>query len=108
MLPRHEGVVVAAALDRDGRRLVTGSYDTTARVWDLADLNAVPKPVVLPGGEGATQAATLSADGRRLVTGSEDGTLRFWDLSDLKKVPAATVVGRHQGDAARVPARPRS
>src|SRR5262249_42913670 len=35
-LSSHEGPVFALALSSDGTRLVTGSADKTARVWDLA------------------------------------------------------------------------
>jgi len=32
-LPAHDNMVSAAALDKDGRRLVTASSDNTARIW---------------------------------------------------------------------------
>src|SRR5262249_15184679 len=36
---RHQGWVVSAAVSKDGKSVVTGSLDGTARIWD------VPAPV---------------------------------------------------------------
>ena len=33
----HDKTVVGIAFSGDDRRLITGSYDTTVRIWDLAD-----------------------------------------------------------------------
>ncbi|WP_374487263.1 WD40 repeat domain-containing protein [Frankia sp. AgB1.9] len=33
----HTGAVVSVAFAADGRILATGSYDRTARLWDVAD-----------------------------------------------------------------------
>ena len=33
----HTGTVAALACDATGRMLVSGSYDTTLRIWNLAD-----------------------------------------------------------------------
>lgn len=41
VLKGHTGTVAALAASADGRRLVSGSFDTTVRVWDL-DPNALP------------------------------------------------------------------
>jgi WD40 repeat protein len=70
--------VRAVAITPDGKRLVTGSDDNTARLWDLA------KGFCLRTYEGHTmgvRAMAISPDGRRLVTmGSWDQTARLWDL----------------------------
>jgi WD40 repeat protein len=39
----HRGQVTDLSFSRDGRRLVSISYDTTALVWDLAELGIVPR-----------------------------------------------------------------
>jgi WD40 repeat protein len=64
-------------LHADGRRAVTGSYDKTARVWDL-DTGACLR--ILEGHTGCVTSVALHADGRRAVSGSTDNTLRVWDL----------------------------
>ncbi|MCW2623895.1 MAG: repeat protein [Mycobacterium sp.] len=66
----------------DGRPVaVTGSWDETARVWDLATGQRVGEP--LTGHTGPVVAvATGVVDGRSVaVTGSHDATVRVWDLA---------------------------
>ena len=41
VLPGHTGSIVSISFSPDGHRLVTGSHDCTARVWDLASGVAV-------------------------------------------------------------------
>jgi WD40 repeat protein len=65
------------ALTADGKRAVSGSEDSTLRVWDL---EGKQPPRVLEGHKYAVNAVALTADGKRAVSGSEDSTLRVWDL----------------------------
>lgn len=78
ILRGHEGPVVAVSFSFDGTRIVTGSNDTTARVWD-ADTGGLLH--VLEGHEREISAASFSRDGTRIVTGSEDKTARIWDVA---------------------------
>ena len=41
-LAGHTGSVVALAYDSQAAMLVTGSYDTTMRIWDLRQLDQQP------------------------------------------------------------------
>jgi hypothetical protein len=81
----HEGPIRAIAFDPQGRWLATGSYDGTARLWDLADPNAEPR--VLRGHEGLIHAIAFDPQGRWLATGSVDHTARLWDLADPNAEP---------------------
>jgi WD40 repeat protein len=84
----HLGIacgIVSLALSGDGRWLVTGDLDRTARLWELASGREVR------GFQGHTQVVTavaLSSDGKWLVTGSGDKTARLWELSSGKEVRA--------------------
>ena len=77
VLESHTDRVRAVALSADGKRAVSGSDDTTLRVWDL---DGQTPPRVLEGHTHWTYAVALSADGKRAVSGSYDKTLRLWDL----------------------------
>ena len=57
--------------------MVTGSGDTTARIWDLktGELRHI-----LEGHEAWINAVAISPDSRYVVTGPWDNTARIWDL----------------------------
>jgi WD40 repeat protein len=66
--------VVILALSADGKRLYSGSWDRTIKVWDL---EAGKEALTLRGHTGEV-SLTLSADGKRLCSG--DGIIKVWDL----------------------------
>ena len=88
----HTGEVNSVAFSPDGKRVVTGSADNTARVWDLS--GATPAATVLEGHRDRVSSVAFSPDGKRVVTGSLDKTARVWDLS--RATPAATVLEGHR------------
>ena len=75
-------------------RLFTGSYENTARLWDLSAKDPAANPVVLRGHEGEVSAVVaISPDNRWLVTGSEDKTARLslFQVNDLINLARVTV-----------------
>ncbi|MFI6985292.1 hypothetical protein ACIBSV_42940 [Embleya sp. NPDC050154] len=78
----HRHTVWAVACTRLGGRpvAVTGSYDKTVRIWDLADRRQLGEP--LTGHTSPVRAVLCTQfDGRPVaVTGSTDRTVRIWDL----------------------------
>ena len=76
VLSGHGDQVVSAAYSPDGTRIVTASYDRTARIWDA---RTGAQLAVLSGHGGLVLAAAFSPDGTRIVTGSADKTARIWD-----------------------------
>ena len=75
---RHEGSVTSVALSRDGGRLVTGSVDETARLWNVRTGDELR---VLRGHTGSIVAVAFSRDGARVATASTDNTARVWETS---------------------------
>ena len=72
----HKGSVLWAAFDHTGRRLVTGSADHTARIWDVATGAAVTPPLAH---DGPVNWVEFQSDGTRVLTASGDGTVRIWN-----------------------------
>jgi WD40 repeat protein len=84
-------VILAAAFSPDGHRILTGSWDFTARLWDAETGREQMKFL---GHADLVQSVAFSPDGRRILTGSKDGTARLWEtatgreLLTLKGLPS--------------------
>ena len=78
----HDRVVSCLGFSTDGARMATGSWDQTAKIWDLRSLRSDARgavPLVLRGHMGIVSGVAFSPDGRRLATASEDQSVRLWD-----------------------------
>jgi WD40 repeat protein len=79
ILVGHRAGVTAVTLAPDGSRALSGSWDTTLRLWDLATGETLR---TLKGHTSAVFAVALLADGSRALSGSDDNTLRLWNLAN--------------------------
>src|SRR5262249_3280332 len=70
----HGDYVVYAEFSPDGRRVVTASWDMTARIWDAETHQQIG---VLVGHEGSLYTAAFSPDGRHIITSGRDKTARI-------------------------------
>jgi len=82
-LERHSSIVNKAAFSPDGQRIVTASWDHTARVWNTASGQLVAK---LAGHSNFVIHAAFSPDGQHIVTASTDRTSRVWKIITLGEV----------------------
>ncbi len=91
LLKGHAGIVRSLAFSPDGSKLISGSSDNTAIIWDTGVQAGVqvPEPKLLHRLEGHKAdiwALAFSPDGSRAVTGSNDKNLRLWQVSDGSQI----------------------
>ena len=82
-----DGVVFSVAWSPDGQRIVTGSDDMTAKVWDAETGRELS---TLTGHDGGVLSVSCSPDGQRVVTGSEDQTAKVWDAQTERELSTLT------------------
>jgi hypothetical protein len=73
-LEGHQNWVVALAFSADGRLLISGSGDSTARVWDVKNGTEVGR-IRFPGGSTYVHSVGFSCDGKRVLAAAEGGQL---------------------------------
>ncbi|KAI9034435.1 WD40-repeat-containing domain protein [Hyaloraphidium curvatum] len=81
-LEGHTDSVECLDFDEPWKTLVTGSADTTVRVWDLSSQH---QWALLRGHTGGVNSLHLLA--QQLLTASADNTVRLWDLAKLPSIP---------------------
>jgi len=82
-LEGHLSVVYCVAFSPDGKRLATGSRDSTAKIWDLESGKAIR---TLKGHTSFVMSVAFSPDGKWLATASWDNTAKIWDLESGEAV----------------------
>ena len=72
----HAADVASVSFSPDGTRIVTGSWDGTAKVWDARTGTSL---LDLRGHTDKITSVFFSPDNTRIVTGSWDKTAKVWD-----------------------------
>jgi tetratricopeptide (TPR) repeat protein len=73
----HAGDVWSVAFSPDGKYVLTGSEDNTAKLWDLNGRQIQ----AFEGHAGSVRSVAFSPDGKYVLTGSYDHTAKLWDLN---------------------------
>lgn len=84
MLVGHQASV--RCLEIKGDIVVSGSYDTTARVWSISEGRCLR---VLSGH--FSQIYAIAFDGNRVATGSLDTSVRIWDPNNGYVTSASSI-----------------
>ena len=79
----HLGPVVSTAFSPDSQRVVTGSDDGTARMWDVATGKEL---LIFRGHTDAVTAVAFSPDGKLVISGSQDRTAKIWEAVSGKEL----------------------
>jgi WD40 repeat protein/class 3 adenylate cyclase len=93
MVFHHDAAVTYARFNPRGDRIVTSSFDNTARIWDVRSGSGV---AVLKGHQGAVVRAAFSADGSRVLSAARDNTARVWNAATGEQLFVFPLVGDYQ------------
>jgi WD40 repeat protein len=77
----HEGDVVTLATN--GKHMLTGSRDRTARLWEISSGKLVGAPWTH---RERVSAVALSPNGELAATASEDGLVRLWNVAQVQMI----------------------
>ena len=88
---RLDETVASGAFSADEDRVITASYDGTARLWEAEGGREV---ATLRGHHVGVTSVAFSPDGRRLATASVDRTARLWDVFRSREELVAAAVAR--------------
>ena len=79
----HAGEVTTVAWSPDGRRVLTGSTDNTARLWDAASGQPIGLPLEHKSG---IATVAFNPDGTTVLTAGWDGKARRWDAATSRLI----------------------
>jgi len=82
-MPGHESWVTCMAMTPDGRKLVTGSWDGTVRVWDPLTAKEVEN---LESHKSKIYALALDAAGKRAASAGGEGEVYVWSLESNDEI----------------------
>ena len=79
----HEADVNCVDFSPDGTQLLSGSWDTTMKLWNVVDGSLVK---TFRGHTGRVYTLTFSSNGLQALSGSLDGTVILWDIAGGKAI----------------------
>lgn len=79
----HSNSVESVAITPNGRCIVSGSSDTTIKLWDIESGKEVR---IFEGHSDSVYSIAITPDGRYIISGSDDGTIKLLDIESGKEI----------------------
>jgi WD40 repeat protein len=99
VLRGHTSLLTSTVFSPDGKYALTGSFDTTAILWDLTQESKDVKPLkILDNHEVSVTSVAISPDNNFALTGSR-GTTALWDLKNERIIATYTFPGGPRVDS---------
>ncbi len=89
VLRGHDAAIKTLAFSPNGRWLLTGSDDKTARLWNVSALanleieDRTKETAILRGHQNSINQVSFSADGEQFATAGADQIAQIWHMSDI-------------------------
>lgn len=80
ILTGHADAVYSVAFSPDGKRIATGSFDRSVKVWDAATGKEVRTFAGKAGHQNLVTAVAFSPDGSSIASAGTDNFARIWDV----------------------------
>ncbi|MFT3881261.1 MAG: WD40 repeat domain-containing protein [Gemmatales bacterium] len=78
-LEGHKELVYSVAHSPDGKHLVSGSFDKSVKLWDLATNKEAKNYGGVGGHTDLVLTTIFSPDGRLIASGAKDNSIKLWD-----------------------------
>ncbi|UCE47376.1 MAG: protein kinase, partial [Phycisphaerales bacterium] len=91
ILRGHKKLAKSVAFSPDGKRIISGNWDSTINVWDAETGDELR---TLLGHKKCVESVAFSPDGRRIVSGSDDKTIKIWDTATGAELMTLRAHGR--------------
>jgi WD40 repeat protein len=89
-LTGHDGAVISVAWSPDGKQILTGSEDITAKVWDAQTERELS---TLTGHDHWVSSVSWVSEDKRIATAGEDGLVQIHttDIDELLQIAESRV-----------------
>ncbi|MCF0056199.1 hypothetical protein [Dyadobacter sp. CY356] len=77
----HTSGITGIAVNPDGSRVATSSFDSKIKIWNLEEDLSKQQPVVLNDFNSWVLNLRFTHDGKKLIASGADKTVRIWDIN---------------------------